>query len=475
MEEFKKCPFCAEDIKKDALKCKHCGEFLKNEEKKVEEIKEKVNEKKLDNLGIDWAEMGGYQIKKDLEEKELKREKQNLADKLKDKLKKYPEDLKYTLEDDILFLRKLDNMSDKDIENDIFNIMRIESIKLLLLILLIPFISIFFGLAIFCITILITWFILIWLYPSEDEKDISFKRFISKLQNFKEYKNRTLLTVISILLFIIWIFFVINNNIEEKKEQERIDIKNKLEEQERVKLDEENKIKYAKEEKEKNTFMQANSNLNSTYTSNSTIDINFSIKNIQKITINDETIDTLWKESLTYTFNLALWDNSINIIWYNDEIKRETTINIKRVTVEEDEKIKKEEKRVLDESTKLWISYNQVLKDINSNVKKSSDVDWLPRYMWDVIGQVVTLEIIWDKNNITRADIIIYNPDVYSFNTLALFIRNLFPWEKALTIINDFLDGWDWYVKVYWNKQLKYSKYEVSWIPVSIVSITRAN
>ena len=34
MDSTKKCPFCAEDIDRDAVKCKHCGEYLTDKAKK---------------------------------------------------------------------------------------------------------------------------------------------------------------------------------------------------------------------------------------------------------------------------------------------------------------------------------------------------------------------------------------------------------------------------------------------------------
>jgi hypothetical protein len=49
MNEIKNCPFCAEEIKPDAIKCKHCGEWLQDQSIESKTIQQTKEPDKKDN------------------------------------------------------------------------------------------------------------------------------------------------------------------------------------------------------------------------------------------------------------------------------------------------------------------------------------------------------------------------------------------------------------------------------------------
>ena len=50
----KKCPYCAEDIASEAIKCKHCGELLTDEAKEEKKQQEVAVKKESRSGALTW-------------------------------------------------------------------------------------------------------------------------------------------------------------------------------------------------------------------------------------------------------------------------------------------------------------------------------------------------------------------------------------------------------------------------------------
>lgn len=150
-----------------------------------------------------------------------------------------------------------------------------------------------------------------------------------------------------------------------------------------------------KQEIENKTKLNIEFNENQSFTLKDELEIKIIQENIKKLTINWKDIN-IESNNFSYKYPLILWKNSISIIWYNWDIKREFNKEIDKITKEEEQKrIEIEQQKIELEKTKALEEQKQKEESVKKQaelqeqerVKKAVDrmnkeIDWINKYNW---------------------------------------------------------------------------------------------
>lgn len=157
-----------------------------------------------------------------------------------------------------------------------------------------------------------------------------------------------------------------------------------------------------KQEIENKTKLSIEFNENQSFTLKDNLDIKIIQENIKKLTINWKDIN-IESSNFLYKYPLNLWKNTISIIWYNWDVKREFNKEIEKITKEEEQKrIELEQQKLALEKQRLELEQQKAIEEQKQKeelakkqaelqeqerVKKAVDrmnkeIDWINKYNW---------------------------------------------------------------------------------------------